>query len=137
MDADSGQLLAASNPDLQSEPASLTKLMTTYVVFHALKDGVISLNEPVTISEKAWRMGGSRTFVNVGSQVSVEDLIQGMVVQSGNDATVALAEKVGGTEDTFVELMNQYAQKLGMTGSHFVDASGLTADPGHHMTARD
>ena len=137
MDADSGQLLAASNPDLQSEPASLTKLMTTYVVFHALKDGVISLDEPVTISEKAWRMGGSRTFVNVGSQVSVEDLIQGMVVQSGNDATVALAEKVGGTEDTFVELMNQYAQKLGMTGSHFVDASGLTADPGHHMTARD
>jgi D-alanyl-D-alanine carboxypeptidase (penicillin-binding protein 5/6) len=137
MDANSGQILAASNPDLRTEPASLTKLMTAYVVFHALKDGVIHLDDPVTISVKAWRMGGSRTFVKVGSQVSVENLIQGMVVQSGNDATVALAEKVGGTEDTFVELMNKYAQQLGMTNSHFVDASGLTDNPDHYVTARD
>jgi serine-type D-Ala-D-Ala carboxypeptidase (penicillin-binding protein 5/6) len=137
MDANSGQILAASNPDLRTEPASLTKLMTAYVVFHALKDGVIHLDDPVTISVKAWRMGGSRTFAKVGSQVKVEDLLQGMVVQSGNDATVALAEKVGGTEDTFVELMNKYAQQLGMTGSHFVDASGLTDDPSHYVTARD
>ncbi|HEX5340164.1 MAG TPA: D-alanyl-D-alanine carboxypeptidase family protein [Gammaproteobacteria bacterium] len=137
MDANSGQILAASNPDQKTEPASLTKLMTAYVVFHALKDGVIALDTPVTISVKAWRMGGSRTFAKVGSQVSVENLIQGMVVQSGNDATVALAERVGGTEDTFVELMNKYAQQLGMNNSHFVDASGLTDDPAHHVTARD
>ena len=137
MDANSGQILAASHPDEKTEPASLTKLMTAYVVFHALKDGVIHLDDPVTISVKAWRMGGSRTFVNVGSKVSVENLIQGMVVQSGNDATVALAEKIGGTEGAFVELMNHYAKQLGMTNTHYVDASGLTNDPDHHVTARD
>ena len=137
MDANSGQLLAASNPDQQSEPASLTKLMTVYVVFHALKDGVISLDTPVTISVKAWRMGGSRMFANVGSQVSVENLLQGVIVQSGNDAAVALAERVGGSEDSFVGLMNEYAQKLGMHNTHYVDASGLTNDPAHHTSARD
>lgn len=137
MDANSGQILASSHPDERTEPASLTKLMTAYVVFHALKDGVIHLDDPVTISVKAWKMGGSRTFAKVGSQVSVENLIQGMVVQSGNDATVALAEKIGGTEDAFAELMNKYAQQLGMTNSHFVDASGLTDDPDHHVSARD
>lgn len=137
MDANSGQILAASNPDEKTEPASLTKMMTAYVVFHALNDGVIHLDDPVTISVKAWRMGGSRTFAKVGSQVSVNNLIQGMIVQSGNDATVALAEKIGGTEDTFVELMNKYAQQLGMTNSHFVDASGLTNDPQHYVTAHD
>ena len=137
MDANSGQVLAASNPDTQTEPASLTKLMTVYVVFHALKDGVIKLDTPVTVSVKAWRMGGSRMFANVGSQVTVENLLQGVVVQSGNDAAVALAERVGGTENTFVELMNQYAQKLGMQNTHYVDASGLTDDPGHHTSAQD
>lgn len=137
MDADSGQVIAASNPNMHSEPASLTKLMTAYVVFHALKDGVIHLDEPVTISAKAWRMGGSRMFINVGSQVSVENLLQGLIVQSGNDAAVALAEKVGGTEDTFVELMNQYAQKLGLKNTHYVDASGLTNDPNHYVSALD
>jgi serine-type D-Ala-D-Ala carboxypeptidase (penicillin-binding protein 5/6) len=137
MDANSGQIIAASNPDMHSEPASLTKLMTAYVVFHALKDGVIHLDEPVTISPKAWRMGGSRMFANVGSQVSVEDLLQGLIVQSGNDAAVALAEKVGGTEDTFVELMNQYASKLGLKNTHYVDASGLTSDPNHFVSALD
>lgn len=137
MDANSGQILAASHPDKKTEPASLTKLMTAYVVFHALKDGVIHLDDPVNISVKAWRMGGSRTFVKVGSKVSVENLIQGMVVQSGNDATVALAQKIGGTESAFVELMNHYAKQLGMTNTHYVDASGLTNDPNHHVTARD
>lgn len=137
MDANSGQVIAASNPNMHSEPASLTKLMTAYVVFHALKDGVIHLDEPVTISAKAWRMGGSRMFANVGSQVSVDNLLQGMIVESGNDAAVALAEKVGGTEDTFVELMNQYAQKLGLKDTHYVDASGLTNNPDHYVSALD
>ncbi|HVC37645.1 MAG TPA: D-alanyl-D-alanine carboxypeptidase family protein [Gammaproteobacteria bacterium] len=137
MDANSGQVIAASNPDMHSEPASLTKLMTAYVVFHALKDNVIQLQEPVTISAKAWRMGGSRMFANVGGQVSVENLLQGLIVQSGNDAAVALAEKVGGTEDTFAELMNKYAQKLGLKNTHYVDASGLTSDPEHYVSALD
>lgn len=137
MDANSGQVLAASNPDMQTEPASLTKLMTVYVVFHALKDGVISLDTPVTISVKAWRMGGSRMFANVGSQVSVENLLQGVIVQSGNDAAVALAERVGGSEDSFVGLMNEYAKKLGLQNTHYLDASGLTNDPNHHTSARD
>ena len=137
MDANSGQVLAASNPDLKTEPASLTKLMTVYVVFNALKDGVISLDTPVSISVKAWRMGGSRMFANVGSQVSVENLLQGVVVQSGNDAAVALAERVGGSEDSFVGLMNEYAKRLGMQNTHYVDASGLTNDPAHHTSARD
>ncbi|MGA9855464.1 MAG: D-alanyl-D-alanine carboxypeptidase family protein [Gammaproteobacteria bacterium] len=137
MDANSGQVIAASNPDMHNEPASLTKLMTVYVVFHALKDNVIQLDEPVTISAKAWRMGGSRMFASVGSQVSVENLLQGLIVQSGNDAAVALAEKIGGTEDTFTELMNQYAQKLGLKNTHYVDASGLTSDPEHYVSALD
>ncbi|MGH8292105.1 MAG: D-alanyl-D-alanine carboxypeptidase family protein [Gammaproteobacteria bacterium] len=137
MDANSGQVLAASSPDLQTEPASLTKLMTVYVVFNALKDGVISLDTSVTVSVKAWRMGGSRMFANVGSQVSVENLLQGVIVQSGNDASVALAERVGGSEDSFVGLMNEYAKRLGMRNTHYVDASGLTNDPAHHTSAHD
>ncbi|MGH8282972.1 MAG: D-alanyl-D-alanine carboxypeptidase family protein [Gammaproteobacteria bacterium] len=137
MDANSGQVIAASNSDVHTEPASLTKLMTVYVVFHALKDGVIQLDTPVTISVKAWRMGGSRMFVKVGSQVSVENLLQGVIVQSGNDAAVALAERVGGTEAGFADLMNQYAQKLGMKNTHYVDASGLTDDPNHYVSALD
>jgi D-alanyl-D-alanine carboxypeptidase (penicillin-binding protein 5/6) len=137
MDAKSGQVIAAFNPDQHREPASLTKLMTAYVVFHALKDGVIRLDDTATVSERAWRMGGSRMFAKLGSKVSIDDLLQGMIVQSGNDATVALAERVGGTEDAFVQLMNQYADKLGMHDSHFVDASGLTADRQHYMTAHD
>ena len=137
MDADSGQVIAASHPDEHREPASLTKLMTAYVVFHALHDGVLHLDDTATVSEHAWKMGGSRMFAKLGSQVRVDDLLQGMIVQSGNDAAVALAERVGGTEDAFVQIMNQYAQKLGMTGSHFVDASGLTDDKNHYMSARD
>jgi D-alanyl-D-alanine carboxypeptidase (penicillin-binding protein 5/6) len=137
MDVNSGQIVAAYNQDLHRAPASLTKLMTAYVVFHALKDGIIHLDETTVISERAWRMGGSRMFAELHSQVSVDNLLQGMLVQSGNDATVALAERVAGSEDTFVEIMNQYASKLGMQDSHFLDASGDTDNTGHHTTARD
>jgi len=136
IDGDSGRVLAALDPDSRQEPASLTKLMTAYAVFHALKEGRIKLTDMVTISENAWKQEGSRMFVEVGKQVSVENLIQGMIVQSGNDATVALAEFVGGTEPTFVQMMNNYAKQLGMTGSHFTNSAGMP-DPEHYITARD
>ncbi len=136
LDHDSGRVLAALDPDSRQEPASLTKLMTAYAVFHALQEGRIKLEDPVTISENAWRQEGSRMFVEVGKQVSVENLIQGMIVQSGNDATVALAEHVAGTEPTFVQMMNNYAKQLGMSGSHFTNSAGMP-DPEHYMTARD
>jgi len=136
VDHDSGRALVESNADERLDPASITKLMSAYAVFHALKDGKLSLKENVTISEHAWRAEGSRTFVQVGTQVPVEVLIQGMIVQSGNDATIALAERVGGTEDTFAALMNNYAKQLGMKNSHFVNSSGLPS-PDHYMTARD
>jgi D-alanyl-D-alanine carboxypeptidase (penicillin-binding protein 5/6) len=110
--------------------------MTAYGVFHALKEGRLKLDDMVTISEHAWKQEGSRMFVEVGKQVSVENLIQGMITQSGNDATVALAEKVGGNEDTFAQMMNNYAKQLGMTNSHFTNSAGMP-DPNHYMTARD
>ena len=136
MDYDSGRVLAAREPDARQEPASLTKLMAAYAVFKALAEGRIKLDGLVTISESAWKQEGSRMFVEVGKQVPVEALIQGMIVQSGNDATVALAEHVGGTEATFVQMMNTYAKELGMTGSHFTNSAGMP-DPEHYMTARD
>lgn len=136
MDYQSGNLLANAKGDERMEPASITKLMTGYVIYRAIQSGKIHLNDPVTISEKAWRTGGSKMFVKLGSQVSVEDLLLGMVVQSGNDATVALAEHVAGSEETFVKLMNQEAERLGMTNSHFTNASGLP-DPNHYMSAHD
>jgi serine-type D-Ala-D-Ala carboxypeptidase (penicillin-binding protein 5/6) len=136
IDSQSGNVIAQKNADERMEPASLTKLLTSYVVFAALKDGRVKLDDQVTISEAAWRTGGSRSFVKVGSQVPVIDLIKGMIVQSGNDATVALAERVGGTTAGFVQLMNEYAQRLGMKSSHFVDVDGLP-DPQHYTTARD
>ena len=136
IDHDSGRVLAALEPDSRQEPASLTKLMTAYGVFRALKEGRIKLTDMVTISEHAWKQEGSRMFVEVGKQVSVENLILGMIVQSGNDATVALAEHVAGTEPTFVQMMNTYAKELGMTGSHFTNTAGMP-DPEHYVTARD
>jgi D-alanyl-D-alanine carboxypeptidase (penicillin-binding protein 5/6) len=136
IDHDSGRVLAALEPDSRQEPASLTKVMTAYGVFRALKEGRIKLDDMVTISEHAWKQEGSRMFIEVGKQVSVENLIQGMIVQSGNDATVALAEHVAGTEPTFVQMMNTYAKELGMTGSHFTNSAGMP-DPEHYMTARD
>ncbi len=136
IDARTGHELASLNPDTQLAPASLTKLMTTYVVFAALKQEQMRLEDEVTVSEKAWRTQGSRMFIEVGTRVSIEDLMAGMIVQSGNDASVALAEHVAGSESVFAELMNQYAAKLGMLSSHFVNATGLPAE-GHVTTARD
>ena len=136
VDFASGQALAESNADQRIEPASLTKLMSAYVVFSALHDGRLKMNELVPISEHAWRAEGSRTFVQVGTTVPVDVLVKGMIVQSGNDATIALAERVGGSEAAFVQMMNAYAQRLGMRGTHFEDSSGLPS-PNHYSTARD
>ncbi|HEY7928629.1 MAG TPA: D-alanyl-D-alanine carboxypeptidase family protein [Steroidobacteraceae bacterium] len=136
VDFPSGQILASRNADARMAPASLTKLMSSYVVFHALKSGTLKLNDPVTISEHAWRAEGSRTFLKVGSQVPAEVLVEGMIVQSGNDATIALAERIGGTEPAFVQLMNEYARRLGMTGTHFDDSTGLPSAT-HYTTAHD
>jgi len=136
MDFDSGRLLASSNPDQRVEPASITKVMTAYVAFRQLADGDLKLDEQVTISEKAWRSEGSRTFLKVGSQIDVETLIKGMIVQSGNDASIALAEHIAGAEESFAGLMNQYAQQIGMRNSHFMNATGLP-DPNHYTTAHD
>lgn len=130
------EVLAAKDAVARMEPASLTKLMTAYIVFQQLAAGKLKLDDPVTISEKAWRTGGSRTFVQVGTQVPVRSLILGMVVQSGNDATVALAERVAGTEETFVQMMNANAKRLGMEGTHYANCTGLP-DPEHYTTARD
>jgi D-alanyl-D-alanine carboxypeptidase (penicillin-binding protein 5/6) len=136
IDSGSGQTLAEHNADQRIEPASLTKLMSAYAVFSALRDGRLKMNETVLISEHAWRAVGSRTFVQVGTRVPVDVLIKGMIVQSGNDATIALAERVGGSEAAFVQMMNGYAQRLGMRGTHFEDSSGLPS-PTHYSTARD
>ena len=132
----SGRVLAEDHADDREEPASLTKLMTSYAVFKALKENRLKLTDPVTISEHAWRSEGSRTFVQVGSSVPAEILIKGMIVQSGNDATIALAEKIGGTEPAFAQLMNEYAKRLGMKASNFVNSDGLPAAD-HYTTARD
>jgi D-alanyl-D-alanine carboxypeptidase (penicillin-binding protein 5/6) len=131
-----GRVLAEHNADAREEPASLTKLMTAYVAFQALSDGRLKLTDEVTISKHAWKAEGSRTFVQVGTQIPADILIKGMIVQSGNDATIALAEKLGGTEDAFAQMMNEYARRLGMNESHFVNSDGLPA-PGHYTSARD
>jgi serine-type D-Ala-D-Ala carboxypeptidase (penicillin-binding protein 5/6) len=136
MDFTSGQMLAEVNADQRLEPASLTKLMSAYAIFHALKDGRIKLTDEVRISKHARDQDGSRMFIEVGTTVSVENLIQGLIVQSGNDATVALAEHVAGSEPVFVDLMNQYAQRLGLASTHFQNAPGMPS-PEHYTTARD
>ena len=132
----SGQVLASSHDVDRLEPASLTKLMSAYVIFDAMRLGKLNLDSDVLISEHAWRAEGSRTFVEVNTRVKVETLIRGMIIQSGNDATIALAEAVAGSETTFATLMNQYAQKLGMSDSHWMNSTGLP-DPNHYTTARD
>jgi D-alanyl-D-alanine carboxypeptidase (penicillin-binding protein 5/6) len=136
IDADTRQELAALDADSRLAPASLTKLMTAYAIFKALAETQVSLEDQVIVSEKAWRTPGSRMFIEVGSRVSVRDLLQGLIVQSGNDASVALAEQVAGTEAVFVEVMNRYAVALGMTSTHFTNATGLPHDE-HYSTARD
>ena len=136
LDFNTGQVLAQKNADDKLPMASLTKLMTAYIVFSALKSGQLTLDTPVTISKAAWRTGGSRMFLNPGSQVTVLNLLKGMIVESGNDATVALAEKVGGTQAGFVTLMNDYARRLGLNSTHYEDVDGLPK-PEHFTTARD
>ena len=136
MDVTAGQILAAKDIDMPVEPASLTKLMTAYLVFDALKSKKLDLKQTLPVSVRAWKMPGSRMFIDPKMQVPVEDLVKGMIVQSGNDATVALAEGVGGSVERFVELMNTQARALGMKGTTYKNPEGLT-EPGHTTTARD
>ena len=136
LDISAKQVLASKAADEPVEPASLTKLMTAYLVFDALRARKIDLKQALPVSERAWKMPGSRMFIDPKMQVSVEDLLKGMIVQSGNDATVALAEGVGGTVERFVEMMNAQAQALGMKATAYRNPEGLTA-PGHRTTARD
>jgi len=135
-DFHSGTVLASKDADLKLAPASMTKIMTALIVFRELNHGNLNLNDQVRISEKAWRTPGSRMFIEVNKFVTIDDLIHGMLVQSGNDATVALAEHIAGDESTFAQLMNQVAKDLGMKNSHFTNSSGLP-DEQHYTTARD
>lgn len=135
-DFDSGRILAERNPDKMLAPASLTKIMTVYIAFRELSDHRLSLEDTVTISEKAWRTPGSKMFIEVNKQVKVEDLLQGIIIQSGNDASVAIAEHIAGDERAFAEMMNQQAQRLGMDSTHFMNATGLPQAK-HYTTARD
>ncbi|MAL48676.1 MULTISPECIES: D-alanyl-D-alanine carboxypeptidase family protein [unclassified Methylophaga] len=135
-DYDSGHILMSENADERLPPASITKLMTSYVVSQEIHDGNIKLDDEVLISEKAWRMIGSRSFIEVNTKVTVEALLRGMIVQSGNDAAVALAEHVAGSEEVFAQMMNQYAQKLGMVNTNYQNATGLPG-PEHYTTAHD
>lgn len=136
LDFNSGRVLAEKDPDKRVAPASLTKIMTVYVVFRELKAGHLTLDEKVTISQNAWETGGSKMFVEVNKQVRVEDLLQGVVIQSGNDASVALAEHIAGSEQTFATMMNEQAARLGMTNSHFENSMGLPTQ-NHYSSARD
>jgi len=132
----SGKVLAENNADVKLAPASLTKIMTVFVVFTEIRNGHLHLDDTATISQKAWATGGSKMFIKVDDKVKIEDLLKGVIIQSGNDASVALAEHVAGDESTFAEMMNQYAQRLGMLNTHFVDSNGLPAE-NHYTTARD
>jgi D-alanyl-D-alanine carboxypeptidase (penicillin-binding protein 5/6) len=136
IDFHSGKVLAEQGADQRLEPASLTKIMTAYTIFRELKEGNVHLEDSVLISEKAWRTEGSRMFVEVGKRVKVEDLLKGMIIQSGNDACVALAEHIAGSEATFAELMNSHANRLGMTHTHFVNSTGLPHED-HYTTPAD
>lgn len=136
IDIDSGKIIAEKNSDLQLPPASLTKMMTLYVVSRALKAEQIHLSDPVRVSQTAWKIGGSRMFIKEGQEVTVEDLLKGIIVDSGNDACVALAEHVGSSETSFTDIMNDQAKSLGMTHSNFTDSTGLP-NPNHYTTAKD
>ncbi len=136
VDQATGRVLAGERADERVEPASITKLMTGYLAFRAIAKGQLSLSEDVTISERAWRAEGSRTFVQVGSRVPVEVLLRGMIVQSGNDASIAIAERIAGSEEIFAELMTKEAERLGMRNTRFRNATGLPAED-HYTTPRD
>lgn len=136
MDVDSGKIIAEKNADTRLPPASLTKMMTLYIIASALKQGRIDLEDKVSISKKAWKIGGARMFVKVGERVPVKELIKGIVVQSGNDATIALSEHIAGSEKDFTAIMNQTANSLGMSATHFTDSTGMPHD-NHYTTAQD
>jgi D-alanyl-D-alanine carboxypeptidase (penicillin-binding protein 5/6) len=138
LDATSGQVLASQNPDMRIEPASLTKIMTAYLVFEALKDKKVDLNQKVNVSVHAWKVdaGSSKMFIDPATPVSINDLLYGLMVQSGNDAAVALAETVGGSEDAFVTLMNREAERMGLKSTHFSNPHGLPS-PDNYSTAQD
>jgi D-alanyl-D-alanine carboxypeptidase (penicillin-binding protein 5/6) len=136
MDFNSGKVLASQNADKRIHPASLTKIMTSYIIAAELASHHINLDDKVVISEKAWRMPGSRMFIEVNKQVPVRDLINGVIIQSGNDSSVALAEHISGDESVFAQLMNQQAARLGLKNTHYVNATGLP-DPNHYTTAHD
>ena len=136
MDFHSNRVLAEKNADQRIDPASITKLMTAYIVYQAIEDGLINIDDKVKISRTAGTLGGSRMFIEVGSLVSVHDLLSGVVIQSGNDASVALAEHVAGSEEVFVDLMNKKAQELGLSESYFTNSTGLS-DDNHYMSSRD
>ena len=136
LDYATGSVLAELNPDDRAEPASLAKIMTTYVAADAIASGAIALSDKTTVSEKAWRMEGSRMFIEVNKQVTVDELLQGIIIQSGNDASVALAEAISGSEEVFAAVMNHHAARLGMTNSNFSNSAGMP-DPLTYSTARD
>jgi len=136
LDYSTGQALASYNPDDRVEPASLTKLMTAYVVLGALKEGKLTPTQAVPVSERAWKTPGSRMFIEPKKPVTVDELLRGMIVQSGNDACIALAEAVAGSEEAFAQMMNREAQRLGLKATRFANATGLS-DPQHYSTARD
>jgi D-alanyl-D-alanine carboxypeptidase (penicillin-binding protein 5/6) len=136
VDFHSGQTLVSQNANERIEPASLTKLMTAYLTFAALKQGRLSAEQTLPVSEKAWRTEGSRMFIEPNKPVTVDQLIHGMIIQSGNDACITLAEAIAGSEETFAQMMNQQAQRLGMTNTHFVNSTGLP-HPQHYTTAHD
>ncbi|MSQ88127.1 MAG: D-alanyl-D-alanine carboxypeptidase, partial [Betaproteobacteria bacterium] len=135
-DLSSGQILTSEKPDERFEPASLTKLMTAYLVFAALKEKKLALDQQVNVSERAWRAPGSRMFIEPKKPVSVDELLRGMIVQSGNAACIALAEQLAGAEEAFAGMMNREAERLGMKNTRYMNASGLP-DPQHYSTARD
>jgi D-alanyl-D-alanine carboxypeptidase (penicillin-binding protein 5/6) len=136
IDHTTGQVLAAQNADQKVEPASLTKIMTSYLTYAALRDGKLKRDQVVPVSEKAWKAVGSRMFIDLKVPVTVDELLKGMVIQSGNDASIALAEAIAGTEEAFVNLMNAEAKRLGLANTHYVDATGMP-DPAHMTTASD
>ena len=136
VDYASGQELGSANPDQRVEPASLTKLMTAYLSFSALREGKLKIDQIIPVSEQAWRAEGSRMFIDPKQTVSVDQLIHGMIIQSGNDACIALAEAIAGSEAAFVDMMNRQAQRMGLTATHYMNATGL-GDPQHYTTARD
>ena len=140
LDFQSGDIIASLNPDMHVEPASITKVMTVYIAFDMIKQGRLKLSDTAVVSQKAWAEGKdsseSRMFLDLGSRVSIEDLLRGIIIVSGNDASVALSEHIAGSEDAFAQIMNQYAQKLGMSNTHFVDASGMP-DAQHYTSAHD